>query len=79
MVKNKSISLLGELKSIFMQFLGKTSIVLIPNMAVLSRGCKPRMLSFHHHEPMKKSLKNSASYDSPNKARPIGELRVTNL
>ena len=44
MVKNKSISLLWEQNSIFTWILReKNSIVLAPNMAAWSRGCKPRI------------------------------------
>ena len=40
MVKNKSISLLWFL----VNYSSKISIVLTPNMAALSRGCKPRVV-----------------------------------
>ena len=43
-VKNKSISLLWELNSIFMSILReKIFIVSTLNMVALSRGCKPRL------------------------------------
>ena len=43
-VKNKSVSFRWELNSIFMQILRKKKcIVLTTNMAVLLRGCKPRI------------------------------------
>ena len=43
MVKNKSISLLWEINSIFMKILRKKSIVWTTNMAALSRGSKLRI------------------------------------
>ena len=44
MVTNKRISFFWELKSIFMYILRKKkSVVLTPNMAALSHGCKPRI------------------------------------
>ena len=43
-IKNKSISLRWELNAIFMQIL-QDSIVLTTNMAALSHGWKPRIVS----------------------------------
>ena len=53
-VNNKSISLLCEVNSIFMKILNELNfIVLTPNIAALSRGCKPRIPStdkwYHLH------------------------------
>ena len=43
-VKNKSISLLLELNYFLLQILReKNSILLTPDMATMSRGCKPRI------------------------------------
>ena len=42
-VKNKSISLLWEINSIFRYILGKKIIVWTTNVAALSRGSKPRI------------------------------------
>ena len=49
-VKNKSISLLWELNSIFMWILlGKILLYWSPNMAAFWRGCKPRIGTSRHH------------------------------
>ena len=46
MVKNqKHISPLGTKLYFYVNFSRKISIVLTPNMAALSRGCKPRIVS----------------------------------
>ena len=44
-VKNKSIFLLWELNSIFMLILREKFDCITSNMAALSRGCKPRIIS----------------------------------
>ena len=46
-VKNKSIYLLGTKLYFHVNFSSKISIVLTPNMAALSCGCKPRIEGKH--------------------------------
>ena len=50
MVKNKSFSLFWELNCFHVNSSRKKIIVLTPNMAVLSSGCKPRILLLIHFQ-----------------------------